>query len=82
MNRYYAFEIRQEHVGLASYGKRSGGLSLVARFALLQTMGRILPGDVGKRAYWMSAPDSLTGTILQVENDEQRDARLSGGEEV
>jgi len=33
-------------------------------------IGRILPGDVGKRVY-------LVGDILQVENDEQRDKRLS-----
>lgn len=31
-------------------------------------IGRILPGDVGKRVY-------LVGGILQVENDEQRAAR-------
>ena len=32
-------------------------------------MGRVLPGDVGKRVY-------LRGGVLQVENDEQRDKRL------
>lgn len=31
-------------------------------------IGKILPGDVGKRVY-------IVGEILQVENDEQRDAR-------
>ena len=33
-------------------------------------IGRILPQDVGKRVY-------LVGDILQVENNEQRDARLA-----
>lgn len=33
-------------------------------------IGVILPGDVGKRVY-------RRGTILQVENDEQRAARLA-----
>lgn len=35
-------------------------------------MGRILPGDVGKRVYRV-----LPQNILQVENDEQRAARLA-----
>lgn len=43
-----------------------GQLWIVSEF-----MGRILPGDVGKRIY-------LVGRILQVENDEQRDRRLQG----
>lgn len=34
-------------------------------------MGRVLPGDVGKRVY-------LVGDVLQVENDEQRSARETG----
>lgn len=34
-------------------------------------MGRVLTGDVGKRVY-------LSGDILQVENDEQRDSRTGG----
>ena len=33
-------------------------------------LGRILPNDVGKRVY-------LRGDILQVENDEQHEARMS-----
>ena len=33
-------------------------------------IGRVLKGDVGKRVF-------LVGDILQVENDEQRDARLA-----
>jgi hypothetical protein len=33
-------------------------------------IGSVLPGDVGKRVY-------LRGDILQVENNEQRDARLN-----
>ena len=35
-------------------------------------IGRVLPGDVGKRAY-------LVGDILQVENEEQRTRREKGG---
>lgn len=41
-----------------------GRLWLVVDF-----IGRILPGDVGKRVY-------LVGDVLQVENNEQRDARM------
>ena len=56
------YEIRQEDVG-----KRS--LSLFGRgWSVADFMGRILPGDVGKRIF-------LVGDILQVENDEQRDKR-------
>lgn len=33
-------------------------------------IGRVLPGDVGKRVY-------RRGDIVQVENDEQRDKRLA-----
>ena len=42
-----------------------GRTRLVSEF-----IGRVLPGDVGKRVY-------LVGDILQVENDEQRDARIA-----
>ena len=36
-------------------------------------LGRVLAQDVGKRVY-------LSGRILQVENNEQRDRRLGGRE--
>ena len=36
-------------------------------------IGRVLPGDVGKRVY-------LVGQILQVENEEQRTRREEGGQ--
>lgn len=39
-------------------------------------MGRILPGDVGKRVYRAPMNDG-SGYVLQVENDQQRDARLA-----
>lgn len=38
--------------------------------ALMQTMGRLMPGDVGKQVFEIDG-------IYQVENDEQRDARLN-----
>ncbi len=38
---------------------------------LLETRGRLLPQDVGKRIY-------KVGEIYQVENGEQRDKRLHG----
>lgn len=41
-------------------------------------MGRILPGDVGKRVY-RTPMDDRSGYILQVENDAQRDERLARG---
>ena len=37
---------------------------------LFQCIGRLLPGDVGKRAYERNG-------VWQVENDEQRDQRLA-----
>lgn len=37
-------------------------------------IGRVLPGDVGKRVYQV-------GDIVQVENDQQRDARLASPRE-
>lgn len=40
------------------------------RYKLEQTLGRVTPRDVGKRAY-------RRGDIIQVENDEQRAARLA-----
>ncbi len=43
-------------------------------------IGRILPGDVGKRVYRVSNDDDLGQSyILQVENNEQRDARIAKG---
>ena len=39
-------------------------------------MGRILPGDAGKRVYRVPVPDD-GGWIFQVENDKQRDERMS-----
>ena len=52
------------------------GTKLLAAFGKLWPvqgfLGRILPGDVGKRVY-------LRAGVLQVENDEQRVARMSGG---
>ena len=39
-------------------------------FRLKNTMGNLLSGDIGKRVYEV-------GSIYQVENDEQRDKRLS-----
>ncbi len=40
-------------------------------------IGRILPRDVGKRVYVRG--NTVGGQILQVENDEQRAARISSG---
>jgi hypothetical protein len=34
-------------------------------------IGRILPGDVGKRVYLVPCDDPKAGSILQVESDEQ-----------
>jgi hypothetical protein len=47
--------------------KAFGRTWLVANF-----IGRVLPGDVGKRVY-------LVGDILQVENTQQRDRREQSG---
>lgn len=55
-------EITSDDIGKTTF--RAFGKSwLVSGF-----IGRVLPGDVGKRVY-------LVGDILQVENDEQRAKR-------
>ena len=41
-------------------------------YMLGDVLGRILPGDVGKRVYLLQ---TASGKIVQVENDEQRAAR-------
>lgn len=64
MNVVYAFTIGEEHVGAVRV--KVGGRT----FMTVNFMGRILPGDIGKRVY-------LNGDILQVENDGQRAARLA-----
>jgi len=50
-----------------------GRVHLVSGF-----LGRILPGDVGKRIYCVKN-DAGDSDVLQVENDEQRTARLAKG---
>jgi hypothetical protein len=55
-------EITEAHVGRPFF-KAFGCTWPTSSF-----IGRILPGDVGKRVY-------LRGAVLQVENDEQRAAR-------
>jgi hypothetical protein len=78
VRRYY--EIQESDVGsriLEAFGKR---------WYVKDVMGHILPDDVGKRVYmkvtgrvnpgWWAGP----GAIIQVENDQQRDARLGKGE--
>jgi hypothetical protein len=46
------------------------------KWSVQSFMGRILPGDVGKRVYRVPM-DDRSGYILQVENDSQRDTRLA-----
>ncbi|MGH9095623.1 MAG: hypothetical protein ACRDXE_10720 [Acidimicrobiales bacterium] len=43
---------------------------------LRDAIGRVLPGDVGKRAY-IVRNDADDSWVLQVENDRQRDERLA-----
>ena len=47
-------------------------------WSVTEFIGRILPGDVGKRVYKVATNDG-SSEILQVENDEQRDRRLARG---
>lgn len=61
MGEYVTLE--QSHIGRATI-KAFGKTWRCDEF-----IGRILPGDVGKRVY-------LRGDIVQVENNEQRAARL------
>ena len=48
-------------------------------WSMAGVLGRILPGDVGKRLYRVPMHDR-SGYILQVENNEQRAIRLRRGE--
>lgn len=59
-------EITEADVGKWTF-RAFGKLWMTSNF-----IGRIQPGDVGKRVY-------RRGDILQVENDEQRSRRLSDG---
>ncbi len=63
-DRWEPYTIQPEDVGkptIEAFGRRQ----TVADF-----LGRILPGDVGKRVY-------LRGGVCQVENEEQRARRLA-----
>jgi hypothetical protein len=62
------YELQASDIGKASI-KAFGRSRLTSNF-----IGRVLPGDVGKRVF-------QRGDILQVENDQQRDARLAKGAE-
>lgn len=59
-------------------GPRDVGRSTIGAFGqnwpVANFMGRIQPGDVGKRVYRVPMDDK-SGYILQVENDAQRNAR-------
>lgn len=65
MTATYKFTITAEHVS------KPRTLGIHIWYPLIQCMGRLLPGDVGKRVY-----DCGNG-VWQVENDEQRDRRLA-----
>lgn len=61
MTRKFLLTITDEHVrNPHSLGR--------LYFEIAQCMGRLLPGDVGKRVY-------RVGEIIQVENDDQRATR-------
>lgn len=45
---------------------------------LSDVIGRVQPIDVGKRVYWVQDP-ARGVDILQVESNDQRDARETGG---
>ncbi len=62
------YTLRRSDVGRKTI-KAFGRVWLTAHF-----IGRILPGDVGKRVYRVGLLPSEQ--FLQVENDEQRDQRL------
>jgi hypothetical protein len=67
MERFYT--LRLDDLGKPTI-RAFGKVWLVTNF-----MGRIFPGDMGKRVYRV-ATDAGDSYILQVENDEQRDKRL------
>jgi hypothetical protein len=60
----YRLTITAEHV------RNPRSLGMREYLPLIGCMGRLLPGDVGKRAYERNG-------VWQVENDEQRDQRLA-----
>lgn len=64
----HKFTITAEHVR----NPRSLGRDY---FPIINCMGRLLPCDVGKRVYEVTAR-STGGTFFQVENDQQLNRRL------
>lgn len=64
MSNRFLFTIGEEHIGRAfiKIGDRT--------YSTSSWIGRILPGDVGKKVYESDG-------ILQVENDQQRDERIA-----
>jgi hypothetical protein len=67
----YIFTIGPEHLA----GPRANGYRSVERWRLRGTLGRVLPGDIGKRVFEVTSPSGTR--FYQVENDEQRNARLA-----
>jgi hypothetical protein len=65
MKRRYLGTISAEDVGKHRYMALPGTIG-----RLLEAMGQILPGDVGKQYFDV-------GGVVQVENDEQRDRRIA-----
>lgn len=62
-DKWEPYTVRPEDVGrktIEAFGRR--------RMTVTDFLGRILPGDVGKRVY-------MRGGVCQVENDEQRASR-------
>jgi len=80
----YVFTITTEHIEPDSWRKRNpsrwchpGEWSRQA-WKLRDAIGRVLPGDVGKRVFECLSDDGSGRTFYQVENDQQRDARIQG----
>jgi len=66
--RQFIREIKKADIGVGSHRLFGGRLDI----------GRVLPGDVGKRVYLVKSDNWPTG-IYQIENDEQRDEREGRG---
>ena len=70
MRREYLFTI-----GISDIGKRQITDILGVVHDLTDSIGRVMALDVGKRAYMVGGPPG----VVQVENDQQRDARMGTG---
>jgi hypothetical protein len=65
------YTITREDVGKTTIVTTAGPIRMI------EILGRVQAGDVGKRVYRMPCDDPAAGWVWQAENDAQRDERLA-----